>query len=110
MIARHGPNRPWAKSPLPIENAAPDDPRSSAHLENNFPSGPTKSRGAFVGPEERSVNVIPFPASRPSRNVVHPLMRTDYMTRPVDPRPALRRAAIAKYWLRRMADSGGEPA
>ena len=78
MTGQQGP-------PLPHENAAPDDPRSGAHLENNIPSGPTKCRGAFVGPEERSVNVIPFPASRASisRNMLHPLLRTAYMSRPV---------------------------
>jgi hypothetical protein len=94
--------------PLPHENAAPDGPRSGAHLEN--PSGPTKNRGAFVGPEERSINVIPFPASRASisRSAVHPLLRTAYMSRPVDPRPALRRAAVERFWLDQMVKTGSE--
>jgi hypothetical protein len=41
---------------------------------------------------------------------VHPLLRTAYMSRPVDPRPALRRAAVERVCLDQMARTGGEQA
>ena len=82
---------------------------------------PSTSRGAFVKREGSPVNpdrankltgtVIPFPASRSRASIsngpVHRLLRTTYLNRPLDPRPALARMAIEKLWLRRMAEAEG---
>lgn len=38
----------------------------------------------------------------------HRLLQTDFINRPIDPRPALKRAAVERYWLERMAAAEAE--
>ena len=35
----------------------------------------------------------------------HCLLRTEYINRPIDIGPALRRAAVERYWLKQMASA-----
>jgi hypothetical protein len=36
------------------------------------------------------------------------LLQTDFITRPIDPRPALKKAAVERHWLEQMARRDSE--
>ncbi len=118
------PNGPGARGErVPIEKkcAAPTGIGDGAKISLQRPCDPSTSRGVFVKRDAGPVNpdranklagtVIPFPASRSRASIsngpVHRLLRTTYLNRPLDPRPALARMAIEKLWLRRMAEVEG---
>jgi hypothetical protein len=45
---------------------------------------------------------------KPETESAHPLLRTEFINRPVDLGPMVRRAAVERYWLERMAEPDSE--
>jgi hypothetical protein len=89
MSNPEGPKAPWERVPIEKGCAAPTGTATDSLEESCMVNS----------------NVFQLPVSRHKQ--VHRLLVTKYLTQQPDPRPALARAAVERFWLNQMKEPGG---